>query len=190
LLFVDQQRDSIVLEMKESLEKCTQESKSAAAKFEAQKNFMKEQELAYLAKISKLEKESAILKEKLECADLKELERTKDASSEVAELKMQASALTEQLSSEKKLAQLEYDRLKKAIQLLEQEKFELRSNLDKGMMLWEGKFSFIEQQKEQLKADYSESLKKFELTLQHVTKARSSEKLDFECQLREASQQL
>lgn len=68
---------------------------------------------------------------------------------------------------------------------LEQEKNDILTNYDRDRALWEGKFQFLEQQKEQAKQDLVDALRKFELTLQHLQKARSGEKEEHEQQLNE-----
>jgi hypothetical protein len=60
--------------------------------------------------------------------------------------------------------------------LLEQEKSETNATYEREKALWEGKFHFLEQQKEQAKQDLVDALKKFEMTLMHLQRARNNEK--------------
>lgn len=50
------------------------------------------------------------------------------------------------------------------------------NNYERDKALWDGKFQFLEQQKEQAKQDLVDSLRRFEMTLMHVQRARSNEK--------------
>lgn len=58
----------------------------------------------------------------------------------------------------------------------ESEKNEIMALYDKDRALWEAKFNFLEQQREQAKNDLNEAMKKFENTLENLQKARSNEK--------------
>lgn len=53
------------------------------------------------------------------------------------------------------------------------------------LFLFIGKFTFLEGQKEQAKQDLVDALKKFELTLQHLKRARNNEKDEQETNLNE-----
>lgn len=58
----------------------------------------------------------------------------------------------------------------------ESEKNDLMALYDKDRALWEAKFTFLDQQREQAKIDLNEAMKKFESTLENLQKARSNEK--------------
>ena len=58
----------------------------------------------------------------------------------------------------------------------ESEKNEITALYEKDRVLWEARFNFLEQQKEQAKNDLNEAMKKFEATLENLQKARNNEK--------------
>lgn len=49
---------------------------------------------------------------------------------------------------------------------MEKEYSEIQSSYERDKALWEGKFNFLEQQKDQAKQDLQEATKKFEMTLE------------------------
>lgn len=98
---------------------------------------------------------------------------------------VQNAQLKETQAVEKKMLLGELDKYKQQNLSLEQDKNELGTNYDRDRALWEGKFTFLEQQKEQAKQDLVDALKKFELTLNHLQKARNNEKDEHENNLNE-----
>ena len=66
--------------------------------------------------------------------------------------------------------------LKSNLQELERELSEVSSLYERDKALWDGKFQFLEQQKDQAKSDLSEATKKFEMTLEQLQKRGSYEK--------------
>lgn len=76
--------------------------------------------------------------------------------------------MKEQLSSDKRHLTFEVDKYKTLSTNLELERNELLLNQEKNQALWENKFHFLEQQRDQAKADLADSLRKFETTLDHL----------------------
>jgi hypothetical protein len=62
----------------------------------------------------------------------------------------------------------ENERLKQGLQEMEREYSEIKSLYDKDKALWEGRCSFLEQQKDQAKQDLQEATRKFEMTLEQL----------------------
>ena len=84
--------------------------------------------------------------------------------------------MRESASNEKRSLLIEIEHQRNSNIQLEGEKNELLTNYERDKVLWDGKFNFLEQQKEQAKQDLQESMRKFEQTLQHLQKARNNEK--------------
>ena len=59
---------------------------------------------------------------------------------------------------------------------MERDYGEVQSSYERDKALWEGKFTFLEQQKDQAKQDLSEATKKFEMTLEQLHKRGTAEK--------------
>ena len=53
---------------------------------------------------------------------------------------------------------------------------DLNNNYDKDKALWDGKFKFLEQQKDQAKKDFEEAQKKFQSTVEQIQKAQAENK--------------
>lgn len=100
-------------------------------------------------------------------------------------LQSQLANIKEQQQVEKKAFIAELDKYKELNLTLEQQKNDTLTNYDRDKALWEGKFQFLDQQKEQAKQDLVDALKKFELTLQHLNKVRINEKDENESNLNE-----
>jgi hypothetical protein len=58
--------------------------------------------------------------------------------------------------------------LKLSVQELERDYSEVQSSYERDKALWDGKFQFLEQQKDQAKSDLQEATKKFEMTLEQL----------------------
>jgi hypothetical protein len=59
---------------------------------------------------------------------------------------------------------------------MERQHADLQSELEKEKALWEGKFDFLEKQKEQLKKDNEEALKQFQQTVDQLQKSQNENK--------------
>ncbi|CAD8134885.1 unnamed protein product [Paramecium pentaurelia] len=65
--------------------------------------------------------------------------------------------------------------LKQQNENLQNELQELKSLHERDTLLWEGKFKFLQQQKDQSKQDLQEAMRKFEFTINHLQKARQQD---------------
>ena len=63
---------------------------------------------------------------------------------------------------------------------MERQHADLQSELEKEKALWEGKFEFLEKQKEQAKRDNDEALKQFQQTVDQLQKSQSESKTNNE----------
>lgn len=59
---------------------------------------------------------------------------------------------------------------------MEKQHAELQSELDKEKALWQGKFDFLERQKDQAKKDHDEALLKFQQTVEQLQKSQNEHK--------------
>lgn len=88
---------------------------------------------------------------------------------------MHISTSRESQEKDRKPLMVDLEKYRALCMQLELDKAEILAIYDKDRALWEGKFRFLEQQKEQSKLDLTDALKKFEITLQHLQKARSND---------------
>ena len=126
-------------------------------------------------KVADLEKERAILLEKLENLQGRVNDLESKLSNETHNYNLQINNIRENQDSEKKPLMADLEKYRALSMQLELDKAEILALYDKDRTLWEGKFRFLEQQKEQAKIDLSDALRKFETTLQHLQKARSND---------------
>lgn len=145
-------------------------------KYEKVKKSLKEIESENTKQLSQLEKERAIIQEKLSNSEAKRLELESKLQSEVQQYQSQFSQMKEAFAAEKAKLQADYEKFKDLSSALESEKSEISTNYEKDKVLWQGKFTFLEQQRDQMKQDHSEQVKKFESTLNHLKKAKLAEK--------------
>lgn len=116
--------------------------------------------------MSDIQKEKAVLEEKnFHLEQMKEELRIK-LESEIIYLKEQLGSSSESLSKEREILIHENDRLKLSLQDIEKDYSEMQSSYERDKALWDGKFQFLEQQKELAKSDLQESTRKFEMTLE------------------------
>lgn len=145
-------------------------------KYEKVKKSLKEIETENNKQLSQIEKERAIVQEKLNNSEIKRAEVESKLLIEVHQFQTQISQLKESYANEKAKLQQEYEKYKENCTVLEGEKNEISTNYEKDKMLWEGKFSFLEQQRDQTKQELNEQVRKFETTLTHLKKAKLAEK--------------
>lgn len=132
-----------------------------------------------------MEKEKAIAQDKLLSYENKKQEIESRYLQEIHSLNFQISQIKETFTAEKRVFSSEIEKNKSIYLQAEQDKNEILTNYERDKVLWEGKFTFLEGQKEQAKQDLVDALKKFELTLHHLKKARNNEKDEQETNLNE-----
>ncbi len=175
----------MIAEFNEKLDRMNEEKGNLEQKYEKVKRGANDEQSKNSRVIQELERDKAILQEKInnlegQLGDLKTKYQTESHS-----YNLQITNMRESSDSEKKPLLAEVEKYKALALQLEADKTELMAMYEKDRTLWEGKFNFLEQQKEQAKSDLSETLKKFETTLIHLQRARNSEKTEHESTLSE-----
>ena len=172
-------------DFQEKFDKQKEEKEQFEAKYEKARKSLKEIEGTYNRQLSQLEKEKAIAQEKLASFESKKQDAESRYMQDVHSINLQTAQLKETFTAEKRVFLTEIEKFKGLYIQAEQEKNEILTNYERDKVLWEGKFSFLEGQKEQAKQDLVDALKKFELTLHHLKKARNNEKDEQETNLNE-----
>ena len=172
-------------DFQEKQEKILEEKGQLEAKYEKARKSLKEIEGTYNRQLAQLEKEKTIAQEKLGSFEAKRQEGEARYLQDINGLAMQNAQMKETFSAEKRVFITEIEKFKGLYIQAEQEKNETITNYERDKVLWEGKFAFLEGQKEQAKQDLVDALKKFELTLHHLKKARNNEKDEQETNLNE-----
>ncbi|CAD8091386.1 unnamed protein product [Paramecium sonneborni] len=182
---IKQQKNEYSVELEQKLERAQEEKTAIETKYEKIKKQLKEAEYQYNKQASTLEREKAILTEKLGHLETRRSELESKLKDETATIAQQQASMREQIAQEKKQLIQELEKYKQLNLQLEQDKSEIYTSYERDKALWEGKFQFLEQQKEQAKQDLVDALKKFEMTLMHLQRARSNEKDEQENNLNE-----
>lgn len=170
------QREAHQSEVDKLISQYREEKSAMEDKYEAKRKSIKEMEGKYQKRISEMDKEKSILSEKLNAIEGELAKSEKKHANEIESLNAQVSSLKETLSQEKKLLKTENESLNKKLYQLELEHTELSSSYDKDKALWEGRFSFLTQQKDQFKEDAAEAQKHLEVIVQKWQTTRSSDK--------------
>ena len=171
-----QQKQDYQQELQETIARMTQTREQTEQKYEQKRKAFKEQESQYQRQISEIQKERAVLEEKLANALQKRDEVALKYVQEIDSLKEQLMLTSEHLSKDREVFISENERLKVTLMELERESSEIKSLYDKDKALWEGKVAFLETQKEQAKADLQDAHRKYEMTLEQISKKNQQEK--------------
>ena len=169
-------KDQSGQELSETISKLTQAKESLESKLEQKRRGMKELESSSAKQINALEKERAVLAEKLSNMEAKKTDIEHRLKQEIENLTLQLKEKKDSESNDKMGVHLENERLKTLIQESEKEISEKTAAYDRERMLWENKFNFLIQQRDQARSDLVESQKKFESHLEQVQKRGLAEK--------------
>lgn len=165
-------KEDMAQEMNARISQILDEKQALEQKHEKVKRSAKDADQNKDKRIADLEKEKAILTEKLENLQARADELESKLNNEVHQYNLQISNIRENQESERKPLLADLEKYRSLCMQLELEKGEILAIYDKDRVLWEGKFHFLEQQKEQARSDLQDALKKFETTLQHLQRAR------------------
>ena len=169
-------KDQSGQELSDTIQKLTQAKESLESKLEQKRRAMKELESSSAKQINTLEKERAVLAEKLNNMEAKKADIENRLKQDIEQLQQQLRDKKDSDSSDKMGVHLENERLRTLNQESEKELSEKSASYDRERMLWENKFNFLMQQREQAKNDLSEAQKKFEAHLEQVQKRGISDK--------------
>lgn len=140
------------------------------------KKEMKEIEQSFVKQTNSLERELALIKERLAISEQQKKEIQDNYEKEVANL----SSLSKNLKGDhqKELEEIirNNETYKQKIQTLQVECQELRTQLDKDKILWENKCKFLESQRDTYKNDLSEAQKRFDTTVESIQRKSAEEK--------------
>lgn len=173
-----EQRDEHTKELATLKTRHEEERKDLEAKYENKRRSLKDAENLYNEKLSHLEKIKIDLGEKLASLKAESLKNETRLLQENEQLKSRLDGINSK--SEGILGELrkQVESLKDQRYKFEMDLAESKANYEKDQALWEGKFSFQEEQKEQLANELKHEKNNFDLMLQKLQKMRSNEKED------------
>ena len=170
------QREAHQAEVDKLVAQQREERNSQEDKYEAKRRSVKEIEGKYQKKLADMDKEKSLLAEKLSATEIELSKMEKKQGNEIESLLTQVASLRESLAQEKKMHSSIVDELNKKNYTLELENTEISSAYEKDKALWEGKFQFLTQQRDQYKEDAAEAQKHLEVVVQKWQATRSSDK--------------
>ena len=80
------------------------------------------------------------------------------------------------LSSDKQAIQEEVEKWRREYNEIERQYADLNNANDRDKALWEGKFKFLEQQRDTAKKDFEDAQRKFQSTVEQLQKSQSDSK--------------
>lgn len=95
---------------------------------------------------------------------------------ELGKLRESNEQLTMALQGDKAQIQEEVERWRREYNELERQYADLNNSYDRDKALWEGKFRFLEQQRDTAKKDFEEAQRKFQATVEQLQKQQSDSK--------------
>lgn len=174
------QREEITQEMKENLVRVKGERDLMEQRYESKKRQIKDMETEYTNRIAELEKNMAVLQEKLSNTENKKFELEKKISLDANNVQDLLRKQKENFNLEKKALTTELESLRVKNYEMELELVEVQATYDKDLALWQGKNQFLETQRDQYKLELSELQKNFEILVQKFNQSRISEKEEAE----------
>ncbi|CAG9310420.1 unnamed protein product [Blepharisma stoltei] len=169
-------RDQTGIDIPEKMRELTQTNEKLQKKLEEKRKSFKELLSSSNKQIASLEKERAVLAEKVVNLDSKKLELENRFRAEIDQLMIQLKEKKDEDGSEKFGLKLENERLKTMLQEIQKENGEKDATRDRERILWENKFNFLLQQREKARQDLMETQKKFDITLEQLQKRGASDK--------------
>ncbi|CAG9316966.1 unnamed protein product [Blepharisma stoltei] len=163
-------------ELSTTIQKLTKEKESLEEKLNQKKKSLKELATSSSKNISSLEKEKAVLAEKLANLEAKKQDMENRLRADIEHLQVQLKEKKDSESTDKMSVHLENERLKTMMQEMEKDISERNSAFERERILWENKFNFLTQQRDSAKADLAESQRKFDITVENLQKRSAAEK--------------
>ena len=169
-------RDESGQELSATIQKLTLDKESLEQKLEQKKKDLKDLSIGSSKQIGALEKEKAVLAEKLMYTENRVNDIDQRYKQEIEALNSKLKEKKDAESSDKMSVHLENERLKTMMQEMEKDMNERNSASERERLLWENKHNFLIQQRDSAKSDLSEAQKKFDMTLEQIQKKGLLEK--------------
>ena len=173
-------RNEVEKDLNEKFDRLKKEKTDLENKLLSKKKEMKELEQNFVKQGQINEKEKNDLNEKLASLQKKYDELSKNFDLEKNSNLKQINLLTKENDSFKTNLNSNGQTLRAKINELESQLQEKTSQYEKDQILWEGKIKFIEQQRDTLKKEQSDSSKRFETMLDTIQKKSNTEKENIE----------
>ena len=173
-----EQRQEHLSELATLKAKHDEDRKDLEAKYEAKRRALKDAEGLYNEKLTHIEKNKEELAEKLSALKAESLKNETKLLQENEQLKSRLDGTNNKTEGIINELRKQVENLKEQKYKIEMDLAESKANHEKDQALWEGKFTFQEEQKDQLTKELQHEKKNFDLMLQKLQKMRSNEKED------------
>lgn len=135
-------------ELKEKQQRIQSEKEHADSKYEAKRKYAKELEATLAKERANHEREQEILTIKYQNLETQQDSLIRNQEIEIARANETIKQLQDNLEGDKVSISQELDKQRMQLQEMERQYQDAVNNYDKDKALWEGKFSFLEQQRD------------------------------------------
>ena len=169
-------RNEVERDLTEKYDRIKRDRDDFEAKFLGKKKEMRDLEQNYFRQSTLVEKDKAILNEKINALENKKKEIIDNYEKELELISTSFKTMKDEKLKENDVYHKEIETLRKKNFALEQINNEIKSSNEKDKLLWEGRLKFLESQREQSKKDLLENQRKFENIFENFQKKTVSDK--------------
>lgn len=162
--------------MQEKFERLQKDKDECEAKLLQKKKEIKEIEQTFMKQNNLIEKEKAVLTEKLTALEEKKKEMQEQFEKEILNLSSNLNINQKDVLKERQELSNQIDSLKQTVGKFEYELLEKSKEIEKNQIVYEGKYKIIEHQRDSLKKENLDSQKRFETMLEAIQKKAHSDK--------------
>lgn len=174
------EREELIRDSQDKVTRVTAEKESVEAKYDLKRKALKDNEATLARLTAQYDRERAVLTEKCSSLEAQVKDSTKAFEADILRLKEANEQLTLALNGDKAYIQEELEKQKRENAELDRKNQDLANTYDREQALWEGKFKFLEQQRDTAKKDYEDAMKNFQATIDRQSKNANEIKVKLE----------
>ena len=159
-------KEEMQREVKDRSARLQEEKEAAEAKYQAKRAELKDVQKRLITKTTQAETERAVLIQKHKNLEDEREKLIGNYEAEIQNLQEQNMALTRQHEDAQLSNASSYEQLRREHDMMATELQEQKALLDKEKALWEGRYQFLESQRDQAKGDLDDLQKKFQQSLE------------------------
>ena len=170
------QKQDLVFELNDKLTKLEIENSKLVDKYESKRKNCKELESELSRLKAEKDRESIIMEQKIYNLENSNKKLIEKYEKELNLIKSDSQYKLDEYDNELEILSKENNELKTRLMDTERDISEITSNYERDKALWEDKFDFLENQKQQAKRDLQDAHKKFEMTVEQLRRKDSSDR--------------
>ena len=174
------EREELIRDSQDKVTRITAEKESVEAKYDLKRKALKDIEANLARLTAQFDRERAVLTEKCNTLESQYKDSTKAYEAEILRLKEANEQLTLALNGDKAYIQEELEKQKRENAELDRRNQDLANTYDRELALWDGKFKFLEQQRDTAKKDYDDAMRNFQATIDRQVKNANETKSKLE----------